>query len=89
MAWIPKMLGTPHIVNAETNDPLAMCIQAPGESLESGWSRACVMAIAPEMHHALADMIGHAKRHFPEELMVEVTKCEKLLGTVKELYDGR
>lgn len=87
--WIPEVIGVPHILDAHTREPLAVCHTTPGEPKEWAWSRACIMSMAPELHVALAEMIIHAKRHLPEELLPEVKKAEDVLNKVKELYDRR
>lgn len=88
MSWIAEMIGVPHVVDEESRAILAICHQVGGgEPVDYAWSRACVMAAAPDLHNALAEMVMHAKRHFPDELQFVVTKSERELNRIKEIYD--
>jgi hypothetical protein len=91
MGWFPRWSQTksvPAIVDEKWGN-IAFCLTIQGEPKDHAWSRACVMSMAPEFHAALAELIGHGRHHFPEDLKPELDRFQKLLDKVKEFYDKR
>jgi hypothetical protein len=92
MAWIPiDDSHEPYVFDEQTGERIATShrYQNMQEPEDHMWSRTCVMALAPELHHALADMVLHAKHHFPEPLRLAIEESERVLSKVKEFYDRR
>lgn len=55
----------------------------PDEAL----SRACLIATAPDLHHALSDLIAAAKKELPEHIWDKLKHHEDTLRKASELYE--
>lgn len=92
MSWEPSAAASqgmrrplPCVVDPETG-PVSIAWDT-GEPWEIHWSRMCVMSQAPELHHALSDLLVHARKNFPEVMEPALKEAEKVLNRVKELYE--
>ena len=90
MGWRPiQRPGQFVVANEEGDHDLARIVPDMREPPEAAWSRACLMATAPELYEALASILGHAKHHFPEVLEEEIKKAELVLDKTRRLYEQR
>lgn len=90
--WQPQLKSsdTATIVDKETGGTVATVHGLSGSAV---WSRACVIAAAPELHRALTDMCIMVKKNMPESmpahLALQLKEAEKLAQHVKDMYDKR
>lgn len=86
--WVAKF---DHEASSIVDEGTGQCIAEvfrDGAHPAEQWSRACVMAAAPTLYTALADLITHCKRNFPPGVLSErVKEYEDILRKVKDDYE--
>lgn len=82
MGWI--VCNEEVVVEDSTGEEIA---KAFGSSRGEKLSRTCLMAAAPDLFGALADMVMHARKNFPPELQSAVSKAEETLNEVRLSYE--
>lgn len=86
MGWMINtnvVSGVIEIFDDEANNVASVYGRTENEAI----SKASVMACAPDLHQALADLVELAKKNLPDHLQAQLRPFEKTLNKVSEMYE--
>lgn len=92
MAWVPVFdPKEPYVLDDQTGERVVTCHKYASmhEPPLHAWDRTCLVALAPELFRKLADMVEHAKHHFPEALNKDIEEANKLIKQHGAFYERR